>query len=245
MCPQPRPLGRGRLQACGGCHRSNRPPRVWTDDDGQARAAAVGLVRGAQHYDFAAGWQRGTAWCYRSAGMIGRRGMAGITTTHLLSLASAASAALLLSLTLIVLLRPSLRRFALAHPNARSSHRKPTPQGGGIAVVVATFAVAWAAVALEPQVLRDQILRDQSSQFLTLTAAAAVLGLVGMIDDMRSLPAALRLMAQCIAVAAVIATFPHELRLLPQFPWAVERACPRQDRPRELHKHPFPRDVPR
>jgi len=151
--------------------------------------------------------------------------MAGITITYLLSLGSAALAAMLASLTLIVLLRPSLMRFALAHPNARSSHRKPTPQGGGIAVVIATFAVAWAAAALDPQILHDQMLRDQSSEFLALTAAAAVLALVGMIDDMRSLPAALRLVAQCIAVGAVIATLPHESRLLPQIPWGVERAC--------------------
>jgi UDP-N-acetylmuramyl pentapeptide phosphotransferase/UDP-N-acetylglucosamine-1-phosphate transferase len=144
--------------------------------------------------------------------------MAGITITHLLLLGSVALVAMLVSLALIALLRPSLTRFVLAHPNARSSHRKPTPQGGGIAVVVATFAVAWAAVALDPQVLNNQ-----SSEFLALTAAAAVLALVGMIDDMRSLPAALRLMAQCLAVAAVIATLPHDVRLLPQIPWAVER----------------------
>jgi len=151
--------------------------------------------------------------------------MAGITIGYLLSLGLAALAAMLVSLTLITLLRPSLTRFALAHPNARSSHRKPTPQGGGIAVVIATFAVAWAAVALDPQILHDLILHDQSSEFLALTAAAAVLALVGMIDDMRSLPAGLRLVTQCIAVGAVIATLPHESRLLPQIPWGVERAC--------------------
>ena len=38
---------------------------------------------------------------------------------------------------LIVVLYPWLARYALARPNARSSHRTPTPQGGGIAVVAA------------------------------------------------------------------------------------------------------------
>jgi UDP-N-acetylmuramyl pentapeptide phosphotransferase/UDP-N-acetylglucosamine-1-phosphate transferase len=180
----------------------------------------VGLVHGAQNYDFAPELATQRELVVSLRRRIGRRGMAGITITHLLSLGLAALAAMLVSLTLITLLRPSLTRFALAHPNVRSSHRKPTPQGGGIAVVVATFAVAWAAVALDPQ-----ILHDQSSEFLALTAAAAVLALVGMIDDMRSLPAALRLVTQCIAVGAVIATLPHELRLLPQIPWGVERAC--------------------
>jgi UDP-N-acetylmuramyl pentapeptide phosphotransferase/UDP-N-acetylglucosamine-1-phosphate transferase len=187
----------------------------------------VGLVHGAQHYDFAPelATRHGLVlFSGTRAGRIGQRRMAGITITHLLLLGLVALVAMLVSLALIALLRPSLTRFALAHPNARSSHRKPTPQGGGIAVVVATFAVAWAAVAIHPHILNNQILRDQSSEFLALTAAAAVLALVGMIDDMRSLPAAVRLVAQCLAVAAVIATLPHDLRLLPQIPWAVERA---------------------
>ena len=45
-----------------------------------------------------------------------------------------------LTMLLILLLRPLLRRYALARPNARSSHREPTPQGGGIAVIGATIA---------------------------------------------------------------------------------------------------------
>ena len=42
---------------------------------------------------------------------------------------------------LIGFLKPWLQRYALARPNARSSHTIPTPQGGGIAVVIAVAAV--------------------------------------------------------------------------------------------------------
>ena len=42
--------------------------------------------------------------------------------------------AALLCAGLILLLKPLLQRYALARPNARSSHRVPTPQGGGIAI---------------------------------------------------------------------------------------------------------------
>ena len=41
------------------------------------------------------------------------------------------------SALLIMLLLPMFRRYALARPNARSSHRIPTPQGGGAAVILA------------------------------------------------------------------------------------------------------------
>ncbi|MGB6968458.1 MAG: hypothetical protein WBD76_04275, partial [Methyloceanibacter sp.] len=46
---------------------------------------------------------------------------------------------------LIVLLKPVLVRYLLAHPNARSSHATATPQGAGVAVVLALLivTVAW------------------------------------------------------------------------------------------------------
>src|SRR3979409_1392024 len=98
-------------------------------------------------------------------------------------LALAAVVALLLSLTLVVVLRPWLARRALAHPNARSSHRQPTPQGGGSAVVIATLGVAGAVIAVWPP-----FAQDQGGQVLAVMVAAALLAVVGSIDDMRPLP---------------------------------------------------------
>jgi UDP-N-acetylmuramyl pentapeptide phosphotransferase/UDP-N-acetylglucosamine-1-phosphate transferase len=121
---------------------------------------------------------------------------------------------------LIALTWPWLKSYALARPNARSSHRQPTPQGGGIAVVVATLAVAWGAVALLPA-----FAPSESGQFLIVTAAAIGLAFVGAIDDLRTLPAALRLVLQFTAVGAVIAALPNEVRVLPVLPWWIERAC--------------------
>ena len=126
----------------------------------------------------------------------------------------------ILTAGLIVFALPWLKSYALARPNARSSHYQPTPQGGGIAVVVATLVVAWGAVALLPP-----FAQNHSEQFLTLTAAAIFLALVGAIDDLRTLPAALRLAVQFIAVGAVIAALPSELQILPVLPWWMERAC--------------------
>src|SRR6266566_8646273 len=98
-------------------------------------------------------------------------------------LAPTALTAALFSTGLIMLLRPWLARHAMVRPNARSSHHKPTPQGGGMAVVIATLVVAWGAVALSPV-----FLQNQGAQFLAVSAATALLGAVGAIDDMRSLP---------------------------------------------------------
>jgi len=129
-------------------------------------------------------------------------------------------AALLLSIGLAVLLRPCLLRHAMARPSVRSSHRAPTPQGGGIAVVVATLVAAWGAVALSPA-----LLQTQGSQLIVLTAATVLLAAVGAVDDIRPLPEVARLAVQCIAVGAVIAALPGEFQILPNVPKWLERAC--------------------
>src|SRR3712207_3984262 len=111
----------------------------------------------------------------------------------MLLLALPASA--LFSALLIVALKPLLMRYALARPNARSSHRVPTPQGGGIAVVGAGLAVAGAVL------LADRV---PAGAFAIVAASAIVLALVGAVDDIRPLPAGPRLLLQAAAVAAVV-----------------------------------------
>ena len=124
--------------------------------------------------------------------------------------------AMALSTGLILMLRPYLERYALARPNARSSHSKPTPQGGGIAVVAATLASAWLGIFVSPDLA--------SPQLIALTLAAVLLAFVGAIDDTRGLGAAPRLVMQILAVGIVIAALPAEFRVLPQLPWMLERA---------------------
>jgi UDP-N-acetylmuramyl pentapeptide phosphotransferase/UDP-N-acetylglucosamine-1-phosphate transferase len=85
---------------------------------------------------------------------------------------------------LIVVLRPLLARYALARPNARSSHREPTPQGGGIAVVAAALVGLWIGVAVSGLA--------GATQLAVLSVAALALALVGVIDDIRGLGAAPR-----------------------------------------------------
>jgi UDP-N-acetylmuramyl pentapeptide phosphotransferase/UDP-N-acetylglucosamine-1-phosphate transferase len=109
-----------------------------------------------------------------------------------------------------------LRRHALAKPNARSSHVEPTPQGGGIAVVVVTAVVALAAVTLTSP-------PDERVQFAWVLGAAALIAAVGAIDDVRAMPVLPRLLLQALSVAMVIAALPAELRIVPSLPWWLER----------------------
>src|SRR5258708_37793683 len=87
------------------------------------------------------------------------------------------ASAAVLSAVLILLLRPLLRRYALARPNARSLHREPTPQGGGIAVIVATLAIGFAGA------LRNWPDRADTRELFVLSITAVGLPIVGGIDD--------------------------------------------------------------
>jgi UDP-N-acetylmuramyl pentapeptide phosphotransferase/UDP-N-acetylglucosamine-1-phosphate transferase len=125
-------------------------------------------------------------------------------------------AAALICTGLIVVLRPLLQRYALARPNARSSHATPTPQGGGIAVMIATaIAVALAGWLGLPYA---------DTAVPIVLAAAFCLGAVGMIDDLRPIPVVPRLVLQLAAVTLLFTTLPWQLRILQPLPIALERA---------------------
>jgi UDP-N-acetylmuramyl pentapeptide phosphotransferase/UDP-N-acetylglucosamine-1-phosphate transferase len=130
----------------------------------------------------------------------------------LLVFASLASAALTMALL------PLLRRHVLAHANARSSHVKATPQGGGIAVVAATIGVTLAFV------LSTRSVDTLSIVHLNwVLAATALLVAVGIGADTHLMPVAPRLLLQALAAAAVIAALPQDLRIATFLPWWIER----------------------
>jgi UDP-N-acetylmuramyl pentapeptide phosphotransferase/UDP-N-acetylglucosamine-1-phosphate transferase len=125
--------------------------------------------------------------------------------------------AALLSALLIIVLRPLLQRYALARPNARSSHKIPTPQGGGIAVVAATTATVGGAWYFSPAAV------PASGPLLILFAAVILTACVGAADDIRPIEVAPRLLLQTLAVALAIHALPDDLRVAPLLPWWIER----------------------
>ena len=134
--------------------------------------------------------------------------------------AGALVVAAVLCAVLIVLLRPLLRRHALAQPNARSSHRDPTPQGGGIAVIAATIVVTVGSAGV-----LGEMGSAAAVEVFAVLAATAFLAVVGGIDDMRPMPVAPRLMLQMLAIAVAVAAMPTDLRIVPLMPWWAERLC--------------------
>jgi len=124
------------------------------------------------------------------------------------------AAAAIIAAMLIVLLRPLLLRYALAIPNRRSSHRTPTPQGGGMAVITATIVVGGMAAIW---------LGVVTPSLCALLALAAALAVLGAVDDIRPLGPALRLGLQALALLILAVAIPADWQALPALPLFLER----------------------
>jgi len=122
------------------------------------------------------------------------------------------------SFLLLLSFKPLLRRYALAKPNARSSHKLPTPQGGGIAIIVAIITVVGAVGVLYPYFI------DEPMQLAAVFTSVIALAIVGIADDIRPIDALPRLFLQAVAVAIVLASLPNDLRVFAILPWWIERA---------------------
>ena len=127
----------------------------------------------------------------------------------------AAVAAAMLSAGLIWAIRPLLLKHALAKPNARSSHRIPTPQGAGIAVIAATLVVAGLIIACADA--------SNSNFPIAVFGTTLFLAVVGFADDLKSIPVPRRLILQAISVGAILFAAPGDLRIVPALPFWIER----------------------
>jgi UDP-N-acetylmuramyl pentapeptide phosphotransferase/UDP-N-acetylglucosamine-1-phosphate transferase len=134
---------------------------------------------------------------------------------QLLLALSALIAAAMLSALVTWAIRPLLLRHALARPNARSSHRIPTPQGAGIAVIAAALVVAGAIMV-----------RAGTTDLkvpVAMFAASLFIAVVGFADDVKSIDVLPRLLLQAAAVGAIIFTSSGDLRIAPVCPLWIER----------------------
>ena len=107
-------------------------------------------------------------------------------------------------------------RHALARPNARSSHRIPTPQGAGVAVIAATLLVSGVIIA--------RFGAPDLKIPVAVFAAALFIAAVGFADDVKSIDVLPRLLLQGAAVAAIVVTASSDLRIVPACPLWLERS---------------------
>jgi UDP-N-acetylmuramyl pentapeptide phosphotransferase/UDP-N-acetylglucosamine-1-phosphate transferase len=108
-------------------------------------------------------------------------------------------------------------RAILDRPNERSSHKAPTPRGGGIAVM-AVLGAAWPAIAL--------VSSSAPGGMIAVLGAAAGLAALSWIDDLRGLHPFVRLAAQFTAAAVAILAIPAGTTVFQELlPLGLDRAA--------------------
>ncbi|MEV1168849.1 MraY family glycosyltransferase [Nonomuraea sp. NPDC049784] len=109
-----------------------------------------------------------------------------------MTLAAGAAACLLSASVAIPLKRLALRWGLTDRPGGHKSHARPTPYLGGIAILLATVLTTAAATGLADWRLTAMLL------------AGSAVAMLGLIDDVGSLPAVTRLVVETVVTAAVV-----------------------------------------
>ncbi|MEO7783870.1 MAG: glycosyltransferase family 4 protein, partial [Terracoccus sp.] len=108
------------------------------------------------------------------------------------------------SVAVILIALPLLRRSGVVDiPGDRSMHAAPTPRGGGLGIVAASFVCLVAATPAMPQV-PAAVGKDLAFALLPIVAMAAV----GLVDDLRTLSVLPRLGAQVVIATSWVVIAP-------------------------------------
>ncbi len=95
--------------------------------------------------------------------------------------------------------------------NKRSSHKEPTPRGGGIIIVLMTL--------LAGTVYAGYLMKSADGAvpwfLIALLGGGALIAFVGLMDDKHGLSAKVRLLSQVVAVAPVVYFLPHIMTFMP------------------------------
>jgi Fuc2NAc and GlcNAc transferase len=123
----------------------------------------------------------------------------------------------LISFITVALIKQRFSQLLLDIPNERSSHTQPTPRGGGLGFIVGFAGSSLGALAFA----KPEAIAFTPQTLLILWLILLPLALIGIIDDRRDVPAAVRYLVQ-IATAGITVTYFHPF---PQ-PWLTSVGFP-------------------
>lgn len=121
--------------------------------------------------------------------------MTGAWLWALATFAGTAIAAVVATRLVLTILQ---QRAILDYPNERSSHARPTPRGGGIAVV-AVLIPSWALI---------QYCMPSAAQIWPAVVGIVALAALSWLDDLYSLSAGLRIVCHALVVAGALMLLP-------------------------------------
>jgi UDP-GlcNAc:undecaprenyl-phosphate/decaprenyl-phosphate GlcNAc-1-phosphate transferase len=90
---------------------------------------------------------------------------------------------------------------AMDHPGVRSIHRRSVPRIGGAAIFVSSMCLILSVLYLRNDI--GEAFRDTHRQLATLLGSAAFVFLVGLVDDLRGVPARFKFLAELMAAGTL------------------------------------------
>ena len=110
------------------------------------------------------------------------------------------SAILALVITPIVI-NLAYRIKAIAHPGIRDVHTRAVPRIGGIAIYFSAIVLFVAVLFIDNGI--GDIFRNNLLQLVTLFCSATFIFLIGLVDDVKGLPARFKFLAELLAAGSL------------------------------------------
>ncbi len=111
------------------------------------------------------------------------------------------SSAFLAVLTTPIVIRLAHRIRAVDLPGARTVHERPVPRIGGVAIFLSAMCPLIAAALFSSTV--DHSFEEMRREITILLCAATFVFLIGLVDDLKNLPARFKFLAELLACAAL------------------------------------------
>jgi len=93
------------------------------------------------------------------------------------------------------------RRWAVERmldiPNARSSHTRPTPRGGGLGIVIGVLIGTWG-------LFFSRIMSTPFREIMALSLGGGIVAMVGWLDDIHNVPTRVRLIVQAVSSIIIL-----------------------------------------
>lgn len=93
------------------------------------------------------------------------------------------------------------RLKAVDRPGVRTVHTRPVPRIGGVAIFLSAMALIAAALFLNNTI--GDAFRNVKPRLITLFCSASFIFLIGLVDDLRGLPARFKFLAEFLAAGAL------------------------------------------
>jgi UDP-GlcNAc:undecaprenyl-phosphate GlcNAc-1-phosphate transferase len=114
----------------------------------------------------------------------------------------------------------ALRIKAVDRPGVRTVHTRPVPRIGGLAIFLSSISLIFAILFLNNSI--GNAFLNIKPQVMTLLCSASAIFLIGLLDDLRGLPARFKFLAELLAAGSLCLVGVHISSLTVTSEWSLQ-----------------------